>query len=82
MAKKSKGKSKGGKKSRASPAKVLSIVGRVSGKQSSLQVKCKIMSGKDEGKIMRKNVLGPVRVGDILMVKNTEMEASKIRGGR
>ncbi|UCD04324.1 MAG: 30S ribosomal protein S28e [Candidatus Woesearchaeota archaeon] len=66
----------------AYPAKVLKIVGRVGGKQSCQQVRCKVMSGRDEGKIMRRNVLGPIRIGDILLLKNTEMSASRLKGGR
>jgi len=66
----------------AYPAKVLKIVGRVGGKQSCQQVRCKVMAGRDEGKIMRRNVLGPVRIGDILLLKNTEMSASRLKGGR
>lgn len=66
----------------AYPAKVLKLIGRVGGKQSCLQVRCKVLSGRDEGKIMRRNVLGPVRVGDILLLKNTEMSASRLGGGK
>lgn len=83
MARDSK-KSKKGKETKdiAYPAKVLKLIGRVGGKQSCLQVRCKVLSGRDEGKIMRRNVLGPIKVGDILLLKNTEMSASRLGGGR
>lgn len=64
------------------PAKVLKLVGVVGGKQSCIQVRCKVLSGRDEGKIMRRNVLGPIKIGDILLLRETEMSASKLRGGR
>lgn len=64
----------------AYPAKVLKMVGIVGGKQSCIQVRCKVLSGRDEGKIMRRNVLGPVKIGDILLLRETEMSASRLRG--
>jgi len=66
----------------ASPATVVEILGRVGGKQASRQVRCKIISGKDIGKVMRRNVLGPIKVDDILMLKQTEIEASPLRGAK
>ena len=62
-----KKKTKEERRDEASPAKVLKILGRVGGKQSCLQVRCKVLSGRDEGKIMRRNVLGPIKIGDIIL---------------
>ena len=75
-------KAKKEKRDTSSPAKILKVIGRVGGKQSCLQVRCKILSGRDEGKIMRRNVLGPIKLGDIILLRNTEMNASRLRGGR
>ncbi len=79
-----KGEKKESKEKRidAVPAEVLEIIGRVGGKQAAIQVRCKVLDGSDAGKITRRNVLGPVRKGDILMLTQTEMEASPLRGGR
>ena len=66
----------------AVPAEVLEILGKVGGKHTATQVRCKVMDGNDTGKITRRNVLGPVRTGDILMLTQTEMEAAAMRGGR
>ena len=43
------------------------------------QIKCKILEGFDKDKIMRRNIRGPVLLGDILMLKETEMEATPIK---
>ena len=67
---------------RAVPAEVLEIIGRIGGKNTTMQVRCKVLDGEDSGKITRRNVLGPVRVGDILMLTQTEMEATPLRGSR
>lgn len=64
------------------PAQVVEIVGRVGVRGEATQVRCKILDGFDKGKIMRRNVRGPVRVDDILMLMETEMEAMQLKGGR
>lgn len=64
------------------PAQVVEIVGRVGVRGEAIQVRCKILEGYDKGKIMRRNVRGPVRIDDILMLKETEMEAAALSGGR
>lgn len=43
------------------------------------QVMCKIMEGQDRGRVIRRNVAGNVRVGDILRLPDTSREAKQIR---
>jgi small subunit ribosomal protein S28e len=69
-------------KSRDSKAEVVELIGRVGTKQGGMQVRCKIVDGREEGKVMRRNVFGPVRVGDILVLRETEIEAPQLRGSR
>jgi small subunit ribosomal protein S28e len=42
-------------------------------------VSCRIMEGKDKGRIIRRNMLGPVKIGDIVRLPDTSREAREIR---
>jgi len=60
------------------PGTVETIVGNASAKGGVTQVRVKVLAGQDEGKIITRNVRGPVRVGDTLMMTETEYEARKV----
>ncbi|MDD5086249.1 MAG: 30S ribosomal protein S28e [Candidatus Nanoarchaeia archaeon] len=80
--KKEEAKKTGVSFSYAFPAKVEEIIDRTGTRGEAIQVRCKVLEGRDSNKILRRNVSGPVRVGDILMLRETEIEARKLTQGR
>jgi small subunit ribosomal protein S28e len=63
------------------PSEVVEIIHRTGMAGEAQQVKLRVLDGQDKGKIITRNVMGPIQLGDILMLNETQREAKSL-GGR
>ncbi|MFP3950185.1 MAG: 30S ribosomal protein S28e [Candidatus Micrarchaeia archaeon] len=65
--------------SQGTPAEIVEIKTKTGIYGEIYQVLCRILEGPDKGRVILRNVKGPVKKGMILMLIEAEREAKEIR---
>jgi small subunit ribosomal protein S28e len=64
---------------RGTPAEVVEVVKTTGVHGEITQILCRILDGPEKGRVKRRNTLGSIRKGDVIILLDTEREAKEIR---
>jgi small subunit ribosomal protein S28e len=60
-------------------AEIVEVIGRTGVFGEVKQVMAKVLQGRDQGNVIRRNIKGPVKVGDIIVLLETERESKALK---
>ncbi|HID71310.1 MAG TPA: 30S ribosomal protein S28e [Thermoplasmata archaeon] len=60
------------------PAEVVEVIKKTGMTGEAYMVKVRVLDGIDKGRIIKRNVTGPVQENDILMLKESSREAGSL----
>ncbi len=61
------------------PAEIVEVRGKTGVCGEIYQVLCKVLDGPDKGRVILRNIKGPVRKGMVVVLLETEREAKEIK---
>jgi small subunit ribosomal protein S28e len=65
----------------ATSAEIIQVMERL-GVKGVCRVRVKVIDGRDKGKILTRNVVGPIKKGDVILLKDTAMDSVASIQGR
>ena len=60
------------------PAEGIEVIGVTGMHGEVTQIKVRVMDGSNKGRIITRNCMGPIKLGDVLILMETAREAKKL----